>query len=317
MNANDRQWRRMVRAVGIAGFLAAAAPLAAQDQPGSIPAADADAEVDQVELALEPDEIDALVAPVVLYPDPLLALVLQASISPLDLVEAERFLLRREQDAMLEPDPDWDPSVVGLLNYPQIVASMSEYLDWTQLLGSAVVDQLDAVQLSIQGIRGAAMAQGILVSDEQQKVVLVDDLIVIAPVDRTTISVPQYDPVQLLAAITPADEVIDEAPAEPAAEAAVATDAPVPDVPVSKPEPPAAEQVAPVEEAPPAIGRSGTRTDLLRRAGADLRDDGAGLCRPASGGELRCAAEHVLVVGRDLRRRCGGGRAPGLCLGRR
>ena len=248
MTTIGRRWRELMLGTCLAALLCGVPPARAQEQA---PAAEADAADDAAVEILEPDEIDALVAPVVLYPDPLLALVLQASISPLDLVEAERFLLRREKDPSLEPDPDWDSSVVGLLNYPQLIGSMSEYLDWTQLLGGAVVDQLEAVQASIQDIRGAALAQGILESNAQQKVVVVDDLVVIAPVDKSTISVPQYDPVQLLAALTPTDDVIED---EPEVTVSLTGTPPVevaPEPPASRPEPPPAAAAEPVPEPVP------------------------------------------------------------------
>ena len=252
MTRPGRRWRDLMMGTCVAALLCCLPPAWAQEQA---PAEEADAAEDGAVEFLEPDEIDALVAPVVLYPDPLLALVLQASISPLDIVEAERFLLRREKDPSLEPDPDWDSSVVGLLNYPELIGSMSEYLDWTQLLGGAVVDQLDSVQASIQDIRNAALAQGILESNAQQKIVVVDDLVVIAPVDKSTISVPRYDPVQLLAALTPADEVIEE---EPEVTVSLTGTPPVevaPEPPASRPEPPpvtaAAPAPAPEPPAPP------------------------------------------------------------------
>lgn len=248
MTTIGRRWRELMLGTCLAALLCGVPPAQAQEQA---PAAETDAANDAAVEFLEPDEIDALVAPVVLYPDPLLALVLQASIAPLDLVEAERFLLRREKDPSLEPDPDWDSSVVGLLNYPELVGSMSEYLDWTQLLGGAVVDQLDAVQASIQDIRGAALAQGILASNAQQKVVVVDDLVVIAPVDKSTISVPQYDPVLLLAALTPADEVVAD---EPEVTVSLTGTPPVevaPEAPASRPEPPPAAATEPTPEPAP------------------------------------------------------------------
>ena len=241
-------WRQLMLGTCVAALFCCLSPARAQEQA---PPEEADATDDGAVEFLEPDEIDALVAPVVLYPDPLLALVLQASISPLDIVEAERFLLRRDKDPSLEPDPDWDSSVVGLLNYPELIGSMSEYLDWTQLLGGAVVDQLDSVQASIQDIRNAALAQGILESNAQQKVVVVDDLVVIAPIDKSTISVPQYDPVQLLAALTPADEVIEE---EPEVTVSLTGTPPVevaPEPPATRPEPPPVAAAAPAPEPPP------------------------------------------------------------------
>ena len=76
--------------------------------------------------------------------------------------------------------------MVGLLNYPELVGSMSEYLDWTQLLGTAVVEQIDAVQASIQILRLAAVDRGILVSNEVQKVVETDGVVMVAPASKDT-----------------------------------------------------------------------------------------------------------------------------------
>ena len=210
MTKHRRPVNRLLLGSCFAALLALAAPSAAQEQAAPAEAeSSTDATTDPAGAPdlLEPNEIDALVAPVVLYPDPLLSLVLQASITPLDLVEAERFLSRREKDPALTPDADWDESVVGLLNYPELVSSMSEYLDWTQLLGTAVVEQIDAVQASIQVLRLAAVDRGILVSNDVQKVVETDGVVMVAPASKDTMSVPQYDPVELLAALTPAEEV--------------------------------------------------------------------------------------------------------------
>lgn len=88
------------------------------------------------------DDIRALVAPVALYPDPILALVLQSSTLPLQVVQAGRYLDKRAKNPALPPDPDWDKSIIGLINYPRQVQSMAEYIDWTENLGNAVVDKL-------------------------------------------------------------------------------------------------------------------------------------------------------------------------------
>ena len=226
-------------------------PVAAQEPEVPTEAVDA-AAAD----GLEPDEIDALVAPVVLYPDPLLTLILQASISPLDVVEADRFLRRYEKDPTLAPAEDWDESVIGLLNYPDLIGQMSEYLDWTQLLGTTIVDQTEQVQASIQTLRLAAVDRGILASNDAQKVVVTDGVVVIAPASKDSLSVPQYDPVDLLAALTP----VDEAPPEDAA-AGTTVVVNVEQPPATAPPPPAAaaegaaappEAAAEVAAAPPA-----------------------------------------------------------------
>ena len=173
----------------------------------------------------ESDDVRALVAPVALYPDPILALVLQASTLPLQVVQADRFLDRRAKDANLQPDPDWDKSIIALLNYPRQVQSMSEYIDWTEELGNAVVDNLDEVQGSIQDIRLAAHYAGFLKSNKQQTVEIKDDVVRISSTDTKKVSIPQYDPAALLTALDDVEEAEDAA--DEAAAASVDT-APAP-----------------------------------------------------------------------------------------
>jgi Protein of unknown function (DUF3300) len=150
--------------------------------------------------SLAPEQLDILVAPVALYPDPLLVLVLQGSTYPIDVVAANRFLGKRAERPELEPDPDWDTSIVGLLNYPDVVARMDEELDWTEALGEAVLNQLEDVQGSIQQVRLQAYTAGMLVTDEHQVVTGSPDLIIVLPADETLIFVPSYDPAAVLAA---------------------------------------------------------------------------------------------------------------------
>ena len=210
----------------------------------------------------ESDDVRALVAPVALYPDPILAVVLQASTLPLQVVQADRFLTKREKDKSLAPDPDWDKSILALLNYPRQVRQMSEYIDWTEELGDRVVDDLDAVQAAIQDIRLAAYDAGFLKSDKHQTVDVKDDQVRIASTDPKTVTIPRYDPAALLTAIDEieeADENAEEVVAPPpaaaapnraAAAASQAAPAPAP-APATTAEPPAAELAAP-SSAPPA-----------------------------------------------------------------
>jgi hypothetical protein len=149
---------------------------------------------------LAPEQLDILVAPVALYPDPLLVLVLQGSTFPVDVVAANRFLGKLPERPELQPDPDWDSSIVGLLNYPDVVAHMDEELDWTEALGEAVLNQLEDVQASIQQVRLQAYMGGMLVTDEHQVVTGSPDLIIVLPADETQIFVPTYDAAAVLAA---------------------------------------------------------------------------------------------------------------------
>jgi len=190
-----------------------------------------------------------LVAPIALYPDPVLAAVLEAATTPLDIVEAERFLAKREKDPGLRPDADWSPAVVALLNHPDLLRRMSEDLDWTRTLGAAVVEDLPVVQEAIQTVRRGAVALGLLADDAFQRIVREDDLIAIEPVDPDRVRLPVYDAKQLLAAM-PREPTGEPAGSPTPATAALAAGAgaePEPPAPRPKPAPPpvSAEAIPP------------------------------------------------------------------------
>ena len=143
---------------------------------------------------LGPEELRKLVAPVVLYPDDLLAIVLPASTNPLQIVQAQRFLDKRKADQTVQPNAEWDPSILALINYPEVVSKMNADLDWTQALGNAVIDQQQDVMDMIQQIRAETYAGGYLKSNEKQTVVQEKETIIIQSADPQYIYVPTYDP---------------------------------------------------------------------------------------------------------------------------
>ena len=143
---------------------------------------------------LTAEELNTLVAPVALYPDELLAIVLPASTNPIQVVEAQRFLENRAKDPNLQPDEGWDPSVLALINYPDVVKKMSDDIAWCQDLGNAVLDQQDDVLNAIQTARGSASDAGYLQSNDQVTVVNEGDNITVELSDPEVIYVPQYDP---------------------------------------------------------------------------------------------------------------------------
>jgi Protein of unknown function (DUF3300) len=140
------------------------------------------------------EELHEIVGPIALYPDDLVAIVLPASTYPLQIVQAARFLEDRERDSSLEPNEEWDDSVVALLNYPEVVKLLNDDLDWTYDLGTAVLNQRADVLDAIQGFRDEAYAAGNLRSDERQTVAVADDTIEITPADPEVIYVPYYEP---------------------------------------------------------------------------------------------------------------------------
>ena len=156
--------------------------------------ASGDAAGDQSSTLLTAEELNAVVAPVALYPDELLAIVLPASTNPIQVVEAQRFLDNRAKDPNLQPDQEWDPSVLALINYPEVVKKMSDDISWCQDLGNAVLDQQDDVLKAIQAARGSASDAGYLQSNDQVTVVNEGDNITVESSDPEVIYVPQYDP---------------------------------------------------------------------------------------------------------------------------
>ncbi|MFD1328997.1 DUF3300 domain-containing protein [Mycoplana ramosa] len=169
----------------------------AQQQQAAAPAkSGGEAQAEQPDLLTE-DELEVLVARIALYPDELVALVSSASLFPLQIVEAERFLEQKAKNKDLKPKSDWDDSVISLLNYPDIVKMMSEDLDWTQALGSALAYQQKDVLMAIQTLRDKAVADGVIKSDDKMKVVNEGDNVVIQAANPEVIYVPRYEPEML------------------------------------------------------------------------------------------------------------------------
>ncbi len=144
-------------------------------------------------------ELEELVGPIALYPDDLLAIVLPASTYPLQIVQAGRFLEALDGDPSLEPDENWDDSVVALTNYPEVVELMNDDLDWTWRLGEAVIAQQQDVIAAVESFRDRAYAAGNLESDAHQRVSHSDEgIIEIVPMEDDVIYVPYYEPEQVV-----------------------------------------------------------------------------------------------------------------------
>jgi hypothetical protein len=143
--------------------------------------------------AYSPEQLDQLVAPIALYPDPLVALVLPAATVPSDLSQAAQYLAGGGNPAGIDSQP-WNPAVKGLAHYPEVVKWMNDNADWTSALGAAFAMQPADVMKSIQQMRAKAQAAGTLVSTPQQQVDSEGDDIRIVPAQDDTIYVPEYDP---------------------------------------------------------------------------------------------------------------------------
>jgi hypothetical protein len=152
---------------------------------------------------LKSEELDALVAPVALYPDTLLSLVLMASTYPLEVVQADRWAsqnkaLKEDQLKAAVDKQSWDDSVKSLTATPSVLSMMSAKLDWTEKLGDAVLAQQPDVMDAIQRLRTRAQANNKLQSTPQQTVTVKEDagrqIVAIEQADPNTVYVPQYDP---------------------------------------------------------------------------------------------------------------------------
>jgi hypothetical protein len=155
------------------------------------------------ETLLKPEQLEALVAPIALYPDALLANLLAASTYPLEVVTAARWAkdhknLKGDELKTEVGKQSWDDSVKALVSTPSVLDMMNDKLDWTKSLGDAVLAQQPDVMDAIQRLRAKAQANNKLVSNKQQTVTVQKvenkQVIVIQPTDPNTMYVPYYNP---------------------------------------------------------------------------------------------------------------------------
>src|SRR5277367_3879610 len=145
-------------------------------------------------------ELQALVAPIALYPDALVAQVLSASSFPDQVAYAENWIQMNPeltgQTLMVAVNAQsWEPSVKALSQFPSVLANMAKNLSWTSSLGEAYSTQAADVMIAVQALRAKAYAAGILVSSSQISVVQQSpQTIVIQPVNPQVVYVPVYNP---------------------------------------------------------------------------------------------------------------------------
>ena len=140
------------------------------------------------------DELDQMLGPIALYPDPLLSQVLAAATYPQDVAAAGQWLQYHSNPSEEEiNDQPWDPSVKAIARFPDVVQMLAGNMDWTEALGAAFNDQQADVMDSVQRLRAKAEAAQTLVSTPQQQVVRDDGVIEILPAQPDVIYVPQYD----------------------------------------------------------------------------------------------------------------------------
>src|SRR4051812_11087296 len=116
-------------------------------------------------------ELEKLLMPIALYPDPLIATMLPASVYPLEIVQAARFVTDTNNISKIDTQP-WDDNVKAVAKIPDAVKKMNDDLQWTISLGEAFLNQDKDVMDTIQALRSKANKAGTLQTTEQQTIVV-------------------------------------------------------------------------------------------------------------------------------------------------
>jgi len=192
--------RKLLALVCVALLAHGESALLAQEAPQQTPSAPA---AEQPDEKLSPDQLDSLVAPIALYPDPLLAQTLAASTYPLEVIQLSQWLgknkdLKDKALADAVAKQPWDPAVQSMAAVPEVVKRLADDIQWTTELGDAFLDQQGEVMDAVQRMRKKAEDKGALKSNEQQtvetKVVQEKTVIVVQPTNPEVVYVPSYNP---------------------------------------------------------------------------------------------------------------------------
>ena len=193
--------RMSIQRIRSMAVMVCAVGLAVISAPGQTPAPPAPNQASAQ--ILLPQQLDSLVAPIALYPDPLLGQVLAASTYPVELMEAQQWL---QVNGGLQGQPlmnaarqqNWDASVQALVAMPNVLSLLTQDIRWTTDLGNAFLAQQADVMSAVQRMRQRAQANGQLQSNPQESVITQDQggqqAIEIQPANPQDIYVPAYDP---------------------------------------------------------------------------------------------------------------------------
>ena len=154
-------------------------------------------------------ELEKLVEPIGLHPDPLIAIILPASVYPLEIVQAARFVKDTNNLPKVDEQP-WDANVRAVAKFPVLIQKMNDDISWTMELGQAFLDQQSELMDAIQRLRAKANSLGVLKTTpqqvvmvtntivektvEQQVVFVTNTVVQIQPANPQVIYVPTYPP---------------------------------------------------------------------------------------------------------------------------
>jgi len=190
--------RRSVSWIASAAILIGTAPAPLRAQPVLPPQENTAPPAGQ---GYNSEQVEAILAPVALYPDVLLTQILMASAFPLQVVEAYRWV-QQGNNRQIQGDRlvqalsgrNWDPSVKSLVPFPGVLAQLNGNLDWLQQLGFAVANQQEDVLDAVQRLRQRAYAAGTLQTNEQSVVRQEANVIYIEPPQAGVVYVPASNP---------------------------------------------------------------------------------------------------------------------------
>ena len=179
------------------------AALLAQTEPATQPAVQESATPAPEAPKIPNDQLDSLVSPIALYPDPLLAQTLAASTYPLEVIQLQQWLAKNPKlkdkalaDAVAKQN--WDPSIQSMAALPDVVKQLADNVAWTSDLGNAFLAQQSDVMDAVQRMRAKAQGAGNLKTSKEQKVeskqVEGKTVVVIEQADPKVVYVPSYNP---------------------------------------------------------------------------------------------------------------------------
>src|SRR6266513_1889422 len=204
-------FRHVIAIMGLAFLSSSPGALAQQAQSQVMTTTTSDTEQAP---KLPNDQLDSLVAPIALYSDPLLAQTLAASTYPLEIIQLQQWMDRNKglkgkalADAVAKQP--WDPSVQGLVEFPDVVQRMAGNVQWTTDLGNAFLAQQSDVMGAVQRMRAKAQGTGNLKTSAQQVVQTETvpsgkQVITVEPAQPDVVYVPSYDPEVVYGAAPPA-----------------------------------------------------------------------------------------------------------------
>ena len=192
-----------------------AAPAAVAPAP-AVAATEAPPQAVTAAASYSPEALETLLAPIALYPDPVLAQVLATSTNPQEVLDAGNWLVQnadlkgKELEAAAAP-VGFTPPMMALIQFPTVVDMMCMEMDWTTELGSAFLADEPGVLDAVQRLRKQAADMGNLQSSEQMKVTTEpqndQQVIVVQPAQPEVVYVPQYDPAAVYTTPPPATTV--------------------------------------------------------------------------------------------------------------